>query len=120
MTLVGKRIVLMVGEPWDFESPDGENVINARIMEVGNRRGQFCIVAESQYEVEVPDLNARGRRFLMSTRYEGDRIGDIAKGRDVTVGVAIVPPAKSDYAAIHAMIGAVFLKDFQSKFQQKD
>jgi hypothetical protein len=120
MTLVGRRIVLMVGEPWDFKSPDGENVVNAQITEVGTKKGEFCIAAESQYEVDVPDLNARGRRFLMSTRYEGDRIADIAKGRDVTVGVAIVPPGKSDHAAIYAMIGSVFLKDYESKFRKID
>lgn len=120
MTLVGKNIVLLVGEPWDFISPDGENVINAQITEVGTKKGEFCLIAESQYEVEVPESNARGRRFLISTRYEGDRIADIAKGRDVTVGVAIVPPGKSDHVAIYAMIGSVFLKDYEAKFRKTD
>ena len=68
----------------------------------------------------MPESNARGRQFLMSTRYEGDRIADIAKGKLITVGVAIVPPGKSDHAAIYAIIGSVFLKDYESKFQRID
>lgn len=120
MSLVGKKIVIEVDEPWDFKSPAGENVINGQIVEVGTKKGEFCIVAESQYEVEVPESNARGRRFLISPRYEGDRIADIAKGRKVIVGVAIVPPGKSDYAAIYAIIGAVILKDHEAKFRRTD
>ncbi len=44
----------------------------------------------------------------------------MAKGRDATAGVAIVPPGKPVYAAIYAMIGAVYLKDHETKFRGKD
>ena len=110
MNLVGREIVISVGDPWDFESPDGENVINAKIVEIGTVEGDPCIIAEAQYEVDVPDVKARGRRFIISHRYEGDSILDIAKGKKIHSGVAIVPPGKSDAAAIYAIIGPVSLK----------
>ncbi len=110
MNLVGREIVIGVGEPWDFESPDGENVINAKIVEIGTREGDPCLVAEAQYEVDVPDVKARGRRFLISDRLEGYNILDIAKGKKIPSAVAIVPPGKSDDAAIYAIIGSVSLK----------
>ncbi len=119
MTLVGKSIVIWVSEPWDFESPEGENVINAQVVEVGTKKATFCLVAEAPYEVEVPRSKARGRRFLLSSRYEDDRIMDIAKGRDIMAAVAVVPPGKSDHAAIYALIGSVFLKDQEPRVRRK-
>lgn len=119
MTLVGKSIVITVSEPWDFESPGGKNLIDAQVVEVGTKKATFCLVAEAPYEVEVPQSSARGRRFLISSRYEGDRIMDVAKGREVVVAVAVVPPGKSDHAAVYAFIGSVSLKDRKSKSRRK-
>lgn len=32
--LKGRAVVIAVGEPWDFESPDGKNVLHGRVAEV--------------------------------------------------------------------------------------
>ena len=70
--------------------------------------------------VRVTKKRAAGNAAVhFPPRYEGDRIADIAKGRDVTAGVSIVPPGKPDDAARYAMIGAVFLKDYEGKFRRK-
>lgn len=110
MSLVGKKIVLSVGEPWDFESPDGTNLIEAEVVAFDG----MGLVAEADHEVFVPDKRLRGTRLVMKTRYYGSRLSDLALAKNVMVGVAVVPSGKSDKAAKYALIGSVCLKGVKS------
>jgi hypothetical protein len=105
MTLLGKHIVIEVSEPWDFAGPDGSIRIAARIVEVGHGN----MVAEAGTEIHVPGKNVRGTRLDIRPRYVGGRLRDIALGKLLTVGIAIIPSGKPIQAGIYAMIGTVCL-----------
>lgn len=104
MSLLGKDIVIDVGEPWDYTGPDGTNRIPARIVEVG----WDSLIAEAPFEIEVPDKKVRGRKLVIKPRYVGGKLRDIAFGKRLTVGIAVVPSGKTRLAAVYAMIGLVW------------
>ncbi|MCB0698376.1 MAG: hypothetical protein KDC11_00950 [Chitinophagaceae bacterium] len=58
--------ILSVSEPWDFEGPDGENVIYGRIVkEVTNN----CLIFESNNPVSID--NVTGSVFVAFGRHDG-------------------------------------------------
>lgn len=105
MTLACKQIVIEVSEPWDFAGPEGSNRIPARIIEV--RHGN--IIAKAENEIHVPEKNVQGTRLDIRPRYVGGRLRDIALGKRLTVGIAIIPSGKPIQAGIYAMIGTICL-----------
>lgn len=104
MTLLGKDIVIDVGEPWDYAGPDGTNRIPARIVEVG----WDGLIAEAPFEIDVPENKVRGRQLVIKPRYVGGKLRDVALGKRLTVGIAVIPSGKSKHAAVYAMIGLVW------------
>lgn len=113
MTLIGQKIVLSVGEPWDFASPNGSNLIEARVVSFDEERPVKRMVAEAELEVVIP-RKARGTRLIIEARHREGDLSDIALGKRVIVGVAIVPPGKSDKAARYAFIGDICLKGHEA------
>ena len=113
MTFIGKQIILQVGDPWDFKSPDGSNLILARVVAFDQKRRVKRLVAEAEREVVIP-RKVRGTRLIIeASHYESD-LSDVALGKRVIVGVAIVPSGKSDKAAIYAITGDIYLKGHES------
>lgn len=83
--LVGHEVTVTVGEPWDFNSPDGENTIKGRIAAVSEGgeelREQWVRLDVTPFEAEegstVTHLTAR-RRYRDPTGL----IEQIAQGKD--------------------------------------
>ncbi len=115
MSLVGKKIVLFVDDPCDFTSPDGTNLIEARVVEFAQKGGAGRLVAEANHEVVVPDVRARGARLIMQPRHYGAKLSDLDKGKNVIVAVSIVPSGKPGGRARYALIGAVYIKGRESE-----
>ena len=113
MNLVGKEITLSVDEPWDYTSADGTKLIAARVVAFYEERRIKRLVAEAKREVVVRG-KAQGTRLILEARHREGDLSDIALGKRVIVGVAIVPSGKSDEAAIYAIIGDVYLKGHES------
>lgn len=111
--LVGREIVLIVSDPWDYKGADGTNMVAARVVSVKAEEGR-SLLAEAHQEVAVSDPDARGFRLDIRCRYEKHRLDDIAAGKRVPVNVGIVEPGKSDSEVVHAFIGLVFLKGCES------
>lgn len=56
--LVGRLVSISVGEPWDFEGPDGPNALNGRITAVG--QDEASDLGSQWVEVEVTPFPAEG------------------------------------------------------------
>ena len=87
--LVGRPVRISVGEPWNFESPDGQNALKGRITAVGqddpdDPASQWVKVEVTPFAGEggrrVEHLKAR-RRYKLPTGI----IDQIASGRGATV-----------------------------------
>ena len=56
-------------KPWNFRGPDGSNLILGKVIkEISNT----CIVFEADREIEFKEN--KGRKLLLSTRYEGETL----------------------------------------------
>lgn len=87
--LVGRRVSISVGEPWDFESPDGRNALKGRITAVGqddpgDPATQWVKVGVTPFAgkdgAEVDRLKAR-RRYKLPAGI----IDQVASGKGATV-----------------------------------
>lgn len=84
--LLGQQVVVSIGEPWDFESPDGENVLRGRIRAVRSDEAS----GEQEIELEVSAFAAKGGkvdRLVARARYEEQKaiIERLASGKDAEV-----------------------------------
>lgn len=111
--LKGRPVEISVGEPWDFEGPDGPNALRGRIVEVfpGEPR-------EQRLRIEVTPFEARDGRLvsqLTASRRYADPSGiieQVAAGEDVDANLSFadqvqtLPDGESAF-----LIGGVRLAD---------
>ncbi len=67
--LKGRAVVIAVGEPWDFEGPDGKNVLRGSIAEVRTVDVPGC----GEVEIEVTPFRVGGGevdRLVGRARYD--------------------------------------------------
>lgn len=114
MALVGQWIVLSVDEPLEYVSQFDSNLIEARVVAFDPKGATGQLVAETDQEVVVPG-KAHGTRLIMKARHYGAKLSDVAMGKRVVVGVAIVEPGKTDDEAIYSLIGDISLKDRRTR-----
>ena len=90
--LTGRRVEISVGEPWDFESPDGPNVLRGRIVEALS--GASGEPGSQRLRIEVtPFQTGSGRhvRWLVARRRYSDRSGlieQVATGEDADANLS--------------------------------
>lgn len=63
----GARVSISVGEPWDFDSPDGENRVNGKIVKIS-----FHSTGPEVIEIKTTPFNWEGSiisQLFCSTRY---------------------------------------------------
>lgn len=66
------KYFISVGEPWNFESPDGQNIINGRIVKI---LSATCLIFESNYEL---DFNKnKGSIFILFPRHLNNDFTDL-------------------------------------------
>jgi hypothetical protein len=90
--LVGRPVRVSVGEPWDFESADGQGVLKGRIKEV--RRGEGDL-GDQRIVIEVTPFTVEGGaavNHLTATRRYKDETGIIEQ-----VAAGQTAPANLDY-----------------------
>lgn len=115
--LVGKTVLISVGEPWDFESPDGDNVLRGRIRTVrpGEEPGEAAgSLAGEEIELEVTPFSAKGGEvawLLARARYSDQKgiIERLASGLDAEVNLHYDVPEGAGH-----LIGGFGLEDSQS------
>ena len=61
-----EKYFISVSEPWDFESPDGHNVIRGNIINIKSNK---CIVFKSNYYLQFVDI--KSNTLILFPRHEG-------------------------------------------------
>jgi hypothetical protein len=99
-------MVISVAEPWDFTSPNGDNVISASIVEFDEESG--ILIAETPYVVKAS--GARGTRLRLRARHQGDTLSDLLEGDRVPVNVGIIETERSGEKTTFAITGTATLE----------
>lgn len=105
--LRGKEVLIDVGEPFDFEGPDGENEVRGRVVEARTAD----VPGGREIELEVtPFVSHKGgtvRGLLARRRHDNgkDIVEELADGRDPAVNLSY----KTDAGAQGHLIGGIRL-----------
>ena len=114
--LAGRPVEISIGEPWDFEGPDGPNALRGRIVEV--LPGEAGEPREQRLRIEVTPFKTGDGRLvsqLTASRRYADPSGiieQVAAGEDVDANLSFadqvqrVSDGKSTF-----LIGGVRLAD---------
>jgi hypothetical protein len=115
--LTGRRVEISVGEPWDFEGPDGPNALRGRIVDV--LPGEAGEPRSQALKIEVTPFEASGGRlvrWLTASRRYADPSGiieQIAAGEDADTNLSYadqvegdLPPGESPF-----LVGGMRLAD---------
>ena len=81
---VGTELIVSVGEPWNFRSSDGDNVIFGRLMKI---LPDSAWLVESSSTVSVDAR--RGHMMLIRPRYVGESLGTVNGDQGIAVNVAL-------------------------------
>jgi hypothetical protein len=68
-----KKYFILVSVPWDFESPDGQNIIKGNILSIKNNH---CIVFKSNHFLQFSGI--KGNVLILTPRYSGDNFSNFA------------------------------------------
>lgn len=76
-----KKYFLSIGEPWDFDSPDGQNIINGVIIRI---LSATCLIFKANYILNFKGVS--GNLFVLYPRHTKNDFNDLKNGADyVTV-----------------------------------
>jgi len=117
--LVGQDVEVSVGEPWDFEGPDGPNLVLGRVTRVGlgeggERRQEIAVEVDRPFRSEA---GTEVRRLLATARYEEDSramVRIVADGGSVSANLGYadqVPPSAMPEGVSPFLIGGLRLRD---------
>ncbi|MEW6637995.1 MAG: hypothetical protein AB1425_14415 [Actinomycetota bacterium] len=115
--LVGRAVVVDVGEPWDFKSSDGQNVLKGRIKEVHRGEGDL---RDQRIVIEVTPFTAEGGavvdRLTATRRYKDETgiIEQVAAGQTAPANLYYgdqVSPENLPEGVSPFLIGGVRLAD---------
>lgn len=67
-----EKYFISVGEPWDFESQDGQNIIRGNILRVKSNQ---CLVFKSNYLLKFGDI--KGDILILTPRHKGNDFSDL-------------------------------------------
>ena len=78
-----KTYTITIAEPWDFESPDGENIIRGIILSIVN---SYLLVYKANYLLNFEGVS--GDILILSPRLKDENFENITtKGIDVNGGL---------------------------------
>lgn len=82
-----KKYFLSVGEPWDFESPDGQNIINGLIIRIISAT---CLIFKSNYVFNLKGVSSN--LFVLYPRYPESDFNNLKKSAAyITINGNILP-----------------------------
>lgn len=67
-----EKYFISVGEPWDYESQDGQNLIRGNILSVKSNR---CLVFKSNYNLIIGKY--QGNVLVLTPRYKDEEISEL-------------------------------------------
>jgi len=78
-----KEFVISVGEPWDFESMDGQNIIKGNVIKILDNNN---LIFKCNHNVKIKGVH--GNILILSTRYKKDTFSILPC--DVTVNGGVL------------------------------
>lgn len=87
---------ISVGEPWDFESPDGQNIIRGKILSIVSNK---CLVFKANHHLKFGET--MGNILILTPRYESNDFSDL----------------ESELIAVN---GGIFLKEYHEYLNEKE
>lgn len=67
-----EKYFISVGEPWDFESEDGQNIIRGNIVSIKSNQ---CLVFKTNYSLQFGE--AKGDILILTPRHKGNDFSDL-------------------------------------------
>jgi hypothetical protein len=114
--LAGRPVSISVGEPWDFESPDGQNVLRGEIVAVRENpaapHGQEVLLAVTPFTARTGHAVDR---LVARARYE-DEVGiveHLARGQDAEANLSYseqIPEGERDPKGTPKLVGGFRLQ----------
>jgi len=68
-----EKYFISVGEPWDFESQDGQNIIKGHILSIKSNQ---CVIFKSNYSLKFGEI--KGDVLILTPRHKGNDFSDLA------------------------------------------
>jgi hypothetical protein len=78
------KYYISVGEPWDFESLDGQNIIKGKIL---SSKGDNCLIFKSKHLLNFGDIN--GDILILSPRCIDKNFKNIEDRVDINGGLLL-------------------------------
>ncbi|MFA5858528.1 MAG: hypothetical protein WC955_05635 [Elusimicrobiota bacterium] len=82
--LIGKSVILSIGDPWDFETEQGTGILKATIIAI--KKDNFLL----KLEKIVVFRNVECEYLVASTRYHVDIWDEISKNKPVTIAATVI------------------------------
>lgn len=67
-----EKYFISVGEPWDFESPDGQNIIKGNILSIKSNQ---CVVFKAYHYLKFGNID--GDILVLTPRHQGNNFSDL-------------------------------------------
>ncbi len=72
-----KKYYISVGEPWNFDSPDGQNIINGVIVKI---LSAWCLLFKADYILDFNGVS--GRVLVLYPRHADSNFDDLQKDKE--------------------------------------
>jgi len=80
------KYIISVGEPWDFNSPDGENIIKGSL----EIKSEKFAIFRLNYEIELKQI--RSNILILHPRYENENFYKLKNNSVLTINAGIISP----------------------------
>lgn len=100
---MNKEYYISVGEPWDFESPDGQNIIKGKILHMLTNT---CLVYKSNYNLTFCDIT--GDTLILTPRYQDGDFSNLYNNIVTINGSILIIDYEKDFNKEKLMNNSVF------------
>jgi hypothetical protein len=76
---------ISVGEPWDYEGPDGSNIIKGEILKIVSKD---CIIFKASQPIELD--NIRSSIIILRSRHVGIHFTELEENKPWTIGGSLM------------------------------
>jgi len=76
--------IISVSEPWDFESPDGQNIIKGKLNIISEKSAIF----KANYEIELEQI--KSNILIIRPRYENESFKQLKKDNILPINAGIL------------------------------
>jgi len=76
---------ISVSEPWDFDGPNGKNIIKGKIMKIINND---CVIFKSDSDIKIDEVE--GNIFVLLSRYFNNHFSSINNEQFWSIGGGIL------------------------------